>query len=108
MTTLDVKIVVTEDELCDLLITAVEGGIDYWAHVRNYRPSEGTVEFREQGPVDVYPWRKATWRDMAVGLEICAESYPRVFASWLADRIGDAASCDVIFQCAMLGSEVYG
>lgn len=29
--------VVTQEQLNDLLITAVEGGIDYWSHVRNYK-----------------------------------------------------------------------
>jgi hypothetical protein len=37
------KVVVTQENLNDLLVTAVEGGIDYWAFTRNYRLNDANI-----------------------------------------------------------------
>jgi hypothetical protein len=94
-------------DLQGLLITAVEGGIGYWAQVRAYRPDAGTVEVRdaeEQGA----RWRRVTVQTLLRGLDVCAKEYPRITATWLQDRIGDAGIADSILQAGLFGDLVYG
>lgn len=105
-----VKIEIPDQELSDIITTAVEGGIGYWAIVRNYHWSMDdstptTVEVREQCEA---VWHTVDTTVIARGLEVCAAKYPRVFASWLRDRIGDAGTADVILQCGLFGEAVYG
>ncbi len=104
-----IKIEVTAEELAGVVISAVEGGIGYWASVRNYAPNDGTVEVLDRDePRDTRKWRKVTPTAIAKGLAVCAEKYPHVFGAWARDRIGDATTADVIVQCAIFGEAVYG
>ncbi len=43
----------TEEWCNDVLITAVEGGLDYWGSCRNYDPGACVVELREQEAEEV-------------------------------------------------------
>jgi hypothetical protein len=103
-----VKVELTDEELKDLLITAVEGGINHWAQVKDYRPDRGTVTVREMNDDDPPgPWTEINTVHLAIGMQRCAEKMPRVFARWLQDRCGDADVADIIFQLSMLGEHVY-
>lgn len=104
-----IEIDVTEEQLKDLVITAIEGGITgMWAKISGYSPSEGTVEVDdgESGTL------KVSTRVIARGLKLCAAAKPDeggwAFAAWLKDRIGDAIIADVILQFGVFGEVVYG
>lgn len=108
--TLNITIDVPDQELKGVVITAVEGGIGYWARVRRYDPESGTVAIAEddQKTAAKPGWHKIGPADILRGLQICATKYPHVFAHWHHDQIGDASSADVIVQCAIFGEAVYG
>ena len=103
-----IEISVTEEDLKNLLITAVEGGIRYWAEVKNYDYKKGTVTVREEGG----SWIKVTTATIAKGLRLCskmpADEGGWAFSMWLRDRIGDAQAADNIFQFGVLGELKYG
>jgi hypothetical protein len=104
-----IDIDITEEQLKDLVITAVEGGFTAsWARTARYSPSAGTVtvDDGEHGP------RKVSPRVIARGLRLAAAAAPDeggwAFAAWLKDRIGDAIIADVILQFGVFGEVVYG
>lgn len=110
MARLKVEIEVTDQELIDILVTAVEGGSNYWARFRKYDCDAGTVEVREsdQDTADKPGWHKIGPEDIARGLQLAAEFEPRTFDHWHGDRCGDAGSSDNILQLALFGTVVYG
>lgn len=101
-----IEINATEEELNDILVTAVEGGINYWAYVADYKPDNGMVSVAEDEKPEV--WHDVNLQKMKVGLQICQQKYPHVFEAWALDRNGDASTADVIMQCAIFGEAVYG
>lgn len=101
-----IEINATEEELNDILITAVEGGIGYWSLVADYMPNNGMVSVAEDDKPEV--WHDVNLKKIAVGLEVCQQKYPHVFVQWLRDRNGDATTADVIMQCAIFGEAIYG
>jgi hypothetical protein len=113
--------------LKDLIITAVEGGIGYWAEVRRYNPDEGTVEVRPQDECateDPNPWRTVTVATIAKGIGridrgdctfggepwAFGKSHGRVMVASRANDAGllDADDADNILQAALFGDIVYG
>lgn len=101
-----ITIEVTEQELKDLLNTAVDGGgSNYWAEFQNYDPNLGTVEMRtaqEQGP-----WAPIAVNDVVRGMELAVTLAPAKVAAWLQDRVGDAAEADAFLQLAYFGEIRY-
>lgn len=115
----DIKIEVTDRDLDNILITAVEGGINYWACVRAYRNAEGapcSVEIQEeidQGSATFPGWHKVTRAKVKRGLQVMAAKYPHQLAAFVAsgkpgDYAPDAEVCDVIIQCALFFEVIYG
>lgn len=102
-----VKVDVTDQELIDLVITAVEGGMSGWARLANYNPTNGTVKLQEADPGTAKPYM-VTPHTMFLGLQLAATKHPHIFASWIQDRIGDAIIADAILQLGTLGEIVYG
>ena len=110
-----VALSVTHQELADVIISGVEGGISYWARVKDYRwdctPSMTHVVLQEDFPAEecvLSGWHMLGIKDIARGMSIAAEKYPHVMAQWLRDRNGDAGTSDVFIQCALFGEAVYG
>lgn len=107
---------VSDRDLIDLVITAVEGGYTTaWAELkdRSYSPSRGIVTLRERGDGDVLgQWLRITPSVIARGLKRAARAADDeggwAFAAWLKDRIGDAIIADVILQFGVLGEARYG
>jgi hypothetical protein len=109
-------------DLRDLLITAYEGGIDYWADTDapdkqgeddRRTPSErwadailagGTVSVRELDDTDVMPFGLFNLRP---GIAKTAIEYPDHFQDFVKDNV-DATTADVIVQMSLLGHVVYG
>ena len=110
-----ISVDVTEENLKDLVITAIEGGVTgVWAKIRNYNPNAGTVEVFEPDDSKLKPstWHKVSPATFARGLRLAAKAKSDeggwVFAEWLKDRIGDAIIADVILQFGVMGEVVYG
>lgn len=105
MPTVDIEI--SSEALKDIVITAVEGGINYWAMVQNYSPKAGTVcvTLRDEPGKGCRPIGPD---DILRGLKVCHQKYPHMFNAFMHDMHGDAETADVIFQCALFGELVYG
>jgi hypothetical protein len=107
--TLNVKTTVTDQFLMDLLCTAVEGGIYYWAAVTDtvridgYEYVEATLVDMEEGE-DSEPMT-ITLDLLFLGVQNLIDQYPwRI--SMLDDH--DAEDADVAVQMALFGEVVYG
>ena len=105
-----IEIDVTKEELIGILVTAVEGGSNYWARFRKYDHEKGRVEVseRDQDTAEKPGWHKVRLEDIARGLELAAQDEPKTFEHWYGDRCGDASSADSILQLAFFGELVYG
>ena len=116
------------DFLSNVLVTAVEGGINYWADVKNYQWNETTdrrrlttasAEVKELTPNDLLPdWTPLTLDTIRQGIKnVKANSFivsPTVLG-WIltGDRNNDAGeidavAADCIVQAALFGKLVYG
>lgn len=111
--TLSFVVTVRRQLLVDLLTTAVEGGINYWAAFGVATDDEAgnyaSVEWRE---VDA-PNRFGTTTpdDLLLGLQRLSESTIPAYVQHLADALtgnGDAGTADVVFQMAVFGDVIYG
>lgn len=108
-----------EEWLRDLLITAVEGGINYWASVSDYRPDEGSVTVHDEEDGDTYSVTTDTIAT-AVGKFMRGENGCQFIESAgdgqfkLSNRTNgedgdyDAGDADCILQIACFGEVVYG
>jgi hypothetical protein len=105
---------VTLENLNDLLITAVEGGTNYWAEVRNYDHKSDivTVEFREddQQSAEKPGWHAVSAMDM---LRILPEirKHSGQAKDWNITEIienCDGEIADIAVQLAIFGEVVYG
>lgn len=114
--------------LKDVLITAVEGGINYWAQVSNYDPDAGTVTvweseeaIRDGGDIypDTYSPHRVTIDTIAHGIAVLLEQrkghdpknywHQFVIANRTNSEDGDydAGIADDILQAGIFGSVVY-
>lgn len=97
------------EQLKDIVITAVEGGTNYWAQSSGYKPNEGKVtlwEMDEEGkPVNVH---KVDLSVIRKGLKIALESeYEHIRIIAVTDIL-DAEEADVVVQLGLFGEVVYG
>lgn len=93
-------------DLSDLLITAFEGGVRYWAEVRV--PSNGplwTAKLIDREGDD--KTHVLSLDKLLTGLRTCAAKYPHHFKDFIAES-GDMTTADVIVQCAVFGEIIYG
>lgn len=116
-----------EQFLKDVLITAVEGGINYWSAVSDYDPDAGTVKVHEYEPDE---GETDQWGYAEVGVTVDLDSIAKGIGVlngkgeawrtgywaefWRANRTNgedgdyDAEIADVIVQTALFGEVVYG
>lgn len=99
---------ITSLQAKDIIITAVEGGIGYWADVIDYSPSAGTVtvlELNESG--SVYATHKLTWVNVQKRFAEFKE-YAKNNLSVLVDLDDvDAELADCIIQFTLLNEVRY-
>lgn len=92
----------------DIIITAVEGGINYWADVTEYRnePGKGKVTLVDVEEGSTYTVTATQASDAA---QEVVRLYPNTRGAGyiLADNI-DAEAADMIVQVACFGEVVYG
>jgi hypothetical protein len=91
----------------DMLITAVEGGINYWAAVEDYDP-DGRKRFATVTTFDEETTHTVTAGDMSAAAKKVLTLYPNSVAACdiRSDNI-DAGAADLIFQVACFGKGVY-
>lgn len=112
-------------DLRDLLITAYEGGINYWAETKappkqgsadRRAPSErwadtiligGSVNVSEFEDDEITATYALTLDKLRVGISKTAIKYPSHFQDFVKDNV-DAITADVILQMSVLGDIVYG
>lgn len=117
MTTTTTTSSAREQMLHDLLITAIEGGISYWAYVTSYDAAQGhatiiEAEEEDEGAravdhkVMAKGYRLATteWRDRIAW----STSKPPLVITSDTDWDYDAGDADVILQLGLFGEVVYG
>ena len=98
---------ISEQDLKDLLIAGVEGGINYWAHVRNYDPDAGSVHVmeieasEETGIVQ----RTITFADLREPLRRLAAELDESVEEVVENH--DAATGDALIQMAIFGEVIY-
>lgn len=111
-----ISVEVTDEELRNTLISAVEGGISYWAVVQGYDHKRGVVQVAEHNDSrkfeDWGPWHTVALVDIAKGMELCAalpsDECGWAFGAFMRDRCGDAQTADIFMQLAVLGEVKYG
>lgn len=98
--------------------SAIEGGSNYWARIdvgqhqpgwRNYFTARFTIT--EMGDEQAGAVHGETY-DLSLdklkqGLQVLANEYPHHFKDVIAET-GDATTGDVLVQCALFGTIVYG
>lgn len=108
----------------DVLTTAVEGGINYWAECRGYRWSDDgptTADVRDAGYEDDGPgeWKHLTRASMVEAFSVLRSDKPlalhssyreRINQAWRAADAGDidTTDADIVVQVAVLGDVIYG
>lgn len=114
---------ITDQMIHDLLVTAREGGSNYWMEGLDY-----TLPEQDVTPIDgtIYPFvdypmsggavtithdddEKATLtrENIERGLVVMAEKYPRHMNDVIIENY-DADTADVFLQCCVFGELVYG
>ena len=97
----------SDQDVLDLIITGVEGGIGYWSTLHQYTPDEfNTVVSEDCDGSEVVPIR-LTKEDCYKGLNLMAQKQPRHFDDFVNDNY-DAETGDVFIQFCLLGDVVYG
>jgi hypothetical protein len=125
MNTLDKTDMVTSKvshyDLECLLITAVEGGSNYWAQFSKRCLPKGEYLYdlyevcRECPEFQVDVFEQGTTDQLGIvdlnrllkGLEIMMRDYPWHYANVIEDN-ADAETADVYFQCVVMGEIVFG
>lgn len=95
----------------DILITAVEGGIGYWAKVHEYEPDRArafAVITDAEDPDNPTAYT-ITACDLTRAAKRVREQYPHTAgARAIAEDDIDGEAADMIFQVAVFGEVVYG
>ena len=119
-----VPVTITGQMVSDMLISAFEGGSNYWIdNIRLYDRegkrvvgfsscgnlvltlSSATVTERESG--DHHPLMMPPAIIVEKGLKVMADKYRRHFANFISED-GDAETADVFLQCCLFGEVRYG
>lgn len=121
MTKIKVEIEITDDQLDNAIISALEGGSNYWYMIQRvvgrkkteflaqlpmaggalYIDDENADEPRLKKPVRV------SRQSIIKGARIMAQKFPSHFADLMNDD-ADAETGDVLLQCTVFGDAIYG
>lgn len=125
------EIEITDQQISDLIVTAVEGGSNYWYMIAGYQEPE-VIDFRcdtfceDEKPHRIYDWPlcrggavifediEGEYKDLLLnresirkGLTLMAEHHNRRFAS-VMDGNYDAEDADVFLQLCLFGEVIFG
>jgi hypothetical protein len=110
--------IITQHQVADLVVSAIEGGSNEWLG-RCEPPYAKHQDYSEADryDVDMIPRRFSVDEDeqtylfnrhaIANGLQLMADEFPTDFND-LREGGGDAHTADVFMQCPLLGDVVYG
>lgn len=111
---------VPEQTFLDVLTTAVEQGIAYWANAYNggkgnevRRGAEGCVIYVKLGETideDEYPYKpvgRISAETLATAVSTYGQQYPHLVQALISGDV-DAPTADALFQLAAFGDVVYG
>lgn len=125
------ELVFEKRRVADLLISAFEGGSNYWYTIEefveppviekhtgldgvfrhaDYPLTEGgavIVSDRKENTPETMRKVRLDWLRIQEGLAIMARKYPRHFGHWMSED-DDADTGDVFLQCCCFGELVYG
>jgi hypothetical protein len=114
-----IEIEITDQEIDDVLVTALEGGINYWADSAdvkddNYKGGEWASEVVSRGgtlviqEVDEDEPVELTKEKMLNGIALFIKEYPNLYDP--GEELGylDATGADIIVQLALFETVVYG
>jgi hypothetical protein len=105
---------VTLEQLNDLLITAVEGGIGYWSQVDKWGPEnyDADIVFARLREIGEKHWREIRSTDfVAILPRLTQESGQVRDAGWTINETlenADAEIADIAVQLVIFGKVVYG
>ena len=106
---IEIQIKIPTDRISDLLINAINGGINYWCSecssnedVSKLKSEPDTFTEDEEGKVHTLTYEK-----MIAGLRLMAEKYPGHFGDFMSHN-DDASTADVFIQLCLFKDVVYG
>lgn len=117
--TVTVPFTINEGMLHDQLVSAIEGGSNYWARInvgkhepgwRNYFTAEFTVTEpggKATNGTPIEGTLKMSIPKLIEGLKVLATKYPHHFSD-VINESGDATTGDVLVQCALFGEIIFG
>jgi hypothetical protein len=112
----------TQQFLSDVIVTAVEGGINYWSEIKSYKIRDGVAEcqVRIDPRVDNSDnnWHILSPSGIKSGIlkinrgntELCKDYRKQIAGAWATKDAGDidAPLADVIVQVALYGEIIFG
>jgi hypothetical protein len=101
----------TKEQLKDIVITAIEGGVNYWAQVSQYDPDNGSAtlhEMDDDNPAAVIKVHKVSLSTVRKGLKLALESEHEHIRVISVSDILDADDADIIIQLGIFGEIIYG
>lgn len=119
---MDIIIPISNRQIADQIITALEGGINYWCRTAAIIMPDGsqisnvqldknpdiletaTIKILED---DNEKWHTLTKADFQAGLQLMATKFSQHFSDVVNDS-GDADTADVFMQLVALKSLIYG
>lgn len=117
--TLTLQVCIREEDIENLLISAFEAGIGYWACIVDYESLPG-AEMPRRSMLPLVPGGAVVLAAKEVGnrlildreavkrgLRIMFEKHPVHFGNFISNK-ADAGTADVFVQCCLFGHVVYG
>lgn len=121
---LTVEVGITQKNLFNLIVSAVEGGSNYWCAFISYSPKTGEPTYKDDkysyadalfqldGHIVLHDFEeqkehKLTLEKINKGLFVLARKHPCHLADILKENT-DAITADVFLQCCLFGKIIYG
>lgn len=111
---MDILIKIDDSMVEDLIITAVEGGSNYWCDFVGtsdgdapyYKKvmSDGFLKCRDKNDNKIYKLDKEA---IIKGMNVMMDGFPHVFGNFISE-MGDSFTGDVFLQCCLFGDVIYG
>ena len=109
-----IKKEIPNEQIIDMLITAFEGGSNYWAIVDSYQPSRWAEQIKSgRMKVKVYDREEQddllgtiTEQSIRKAIPLMVEDYPESYTRWMTEQY-DADDADIFLQLATMGEVVF-
>ena len=114
---------ISTSQIMDMIITAMEGGSNYWYLIESYQPTKWEKQINDKTLcVEVYdieehhdavregegvaPLGVLTYQSIKSGIEKMIRDWPDAFQRWM-DESYDAEDADIFLQLCCMGEVVY-